>query len=171
MDPCLVEHRRPPHSYLGSLLPPLCLVPKHFPGHCLMMNSTLIWVLKNMGKCVMLASCVPLLALCLRAKQAAQAGLGLSREVMTQQPCKAAICQAARGQGQAHKRPSDGDTLRAESWVLLLKSPFPLPIMCVTSSVGPPFRQLFSANCKKKKKPTQEDLAHTPWLGTWNLWL
>lgn len=40
------------------------------------MNSTLMWVLKNMGKCLMLASCVSLLMLCLRARQAAQAGGG-----------------------------------------------------------------------------------------------
>lgn len=54
--------------------PLLCLVPKYFPSYCLIMNSTLMWVLKNMGKCLMLASCVPLLMLCLRARQAAQAG-------------------------------------------------------------------------------------------------
>lgn len=45
----------------------------------------------------MLASCVPLLMLCLRARQSAQARRGLSREVMTQQPCEAAICQAPPG--------------------------------------------------------------------------
>lgn len=42
----------------------------------------------------MLASCVPLWMLYLRARQAAQARLRLDREVMTQQPClAAAICQ------------------------------------------------------------------------------
>lgn len=71
-DPSQILFSSPTHTHT----PPLCLVPKHFPGHCLMMNSTLIWVLKNTGKCVMLASCVPLLTLCSRAKQAAQAGLG-----------------------------------------------------------------------------------------------
>lgn len=71
-----------------------------------------------MDKCVMLASCVPLLTLCLRAKQAAQAGLGLSREVMTQQPCKAAICQASTGQGQAQKKQSDEVELRLRKLTL-----------------------------------------------------
>ena len=95
----------PPRPHPSSLPPHLCLVPKYFPSHCLMMNSTLIWVLKNMGKCLMLASCVPLSMLCLRAQQAAQAGRGLNREVMTQQPCEAAICQV----------PPGGDSPRAHS--------------------------------------------------------
>lgn len=56
--------------------PPLCLVSEYFPSYCLIANSTLIWVLKNMGKCLMLASCVPLLMLCLGARQVAQVGWG-----------------------------------------------------------------------------------------------
>lgn len=103
-----------------------------------MMNSTLIWVLKNTGKRVMLASCVPLLTLCLKAKQAAQARLGLSREVMTQQPCKAAICRAFTGQAQAYKRPSDEDKLRLRKLTSASKV---LPIMYVTSSVCLPESQ------------------------------
>lgn len=64
-----------------------------------MTNSIFMRVLENMGTCLMLASCAPLLTLCLGARQATQAGLGLSKEVMTQQPCEAAICQASAGQG------------------------------------------------------------------------
>lgn len=119
------------------------------------MNSTLIWVLKNMGKCVMLASCVPLLTLCLRAKQAAQARLGLSREVMTQQPCKAAICQASTGQGQAHERQSDEEELRLRKLTLLiLHSPFFLSshLRDLTSSLVLPEPQTLSANCRKPQK-------------------
>lgn len=80
--------------------PALCLVSKHIPGHCLMTNSVFMRVLENMGTCLMLASCAPLLTLRLGARQATQAGLGLSKEVMMQQPCKAAICQASAEQGQ-----------------------------------------------------------------------
>lgn len=84
-----------------------------------------------MGKCVMLASCVPLLTLCLKAKQAAQARLGLSREVMTQQPCKAAICQASSGQGRAHKRHSDEDELSLQKLTSGSKVPvFPPHLVC-----------------------------------------
>lgn len=93
-------------SQTPSRFPPtphLCLIPKYFPSpmYCLLMNSPLIWMLKNMGKRLMLASWAPLLMLCLRARQAAQAGRGLSREVMTQQPCEAAICQAPLGRDRA----------------------------------------------------------------------
>lgn len=49
----------------------------------------------------MLASCVPWWMLCLRARQAAQARLRLSREVMTRRPCLAAATRQPHRAGTA----------------------------------------------------------------------
>lgn len=73
----------------------------------------------------MFASCVPLLMLCWRARQAAQAGLGLNGEAMVQQPCEAAICQATTGRRRVPRRQKRNRSSGSGSglfWVRILRS-------------------------------------------------